>query len=147
MRSSVLFWNWHILPKSHSPWLVLLGLLQLSSCQEFLPGALPPAVGWSFFWAGSSPPDIKGLASVAIWANCWDSDNCGDLPASSSHSASATILLISSWSGGISLLELGVYWCRGPLRMALGCHSGPYLSNSFSLPLPGHHLSSHHAGI
>ena len=37
-------------------------------------------VGWSFLQAGSSPPNIDGPASAAIWTNCWVGDDSSDLP-------------------------------------------------------------------
>ena len=59
------------LVESHRPQPVPLGLLHFSGLQELLPGSLAYHVGLSFFWASSSPPDIDGPASAAIWANCW----------------------------------------------------------------------------
>ena len=72
-------------------------------------GALPPTVGQSFLLTGSSLPDIDGLASAGIWANCWVSDNKGDLPTPSSCPASTILLIISSACGGASLAGVGGY--------------------------------------
>ena len=101
MRSSVLFWNWQISQRATIPSQYFQAFSFPAIKNSFL-GPLPPTVGWNIFLAGSSPPNIDGLASAAIWANCQVGNNCGDLPTSSSHSTSTTLLLISSWSRGVS---------------------------------------------
>ena len=58
-------------------------------------------VGWSFFLAGSSPPDVDGPTSTAIWDNCQVGSDGGALPTSSSHSASAILFIISSTPRGV----------------------------------------------
>ena len=57
--------------------------------------------------AGSSPPDVDGLASTAIWVNCWVGDDSGDLPTSPNISASTFLLSISSRVGGASTSGTG----------------------------------------
>ena len=75
----------------------------LLACKNyFWGGALPPMVGWSFLRAGSSPPNLDGPDSTAIWANCWVGNNDSDLSTPSSCSASAYLLIISPASGGAS---------------------------------------------
>ena len=81
--------------------------------------ALPPTVAWSFLLTGSFLPNIDGLTSAAIWANCQVSNDEGDLPTPSSCPASAILLIISSACGGASLAGVG------------GCTSNEGL---FSLP-------------
>ena len=62
---------------------------------------------------GSSPPDVDGLASAAIWANCQVGDDPGDLPTSPSLSASSTLFSNALWVGnslclgGVSLPGTG----------------------------------------
>ena len=102
MRSSVLFQYQHISWRAMVPGWYFWVFFSFPAVKNSFLGALPPKVGWSFFWAGSSPPDIEGLVLVATWTNCWDGDSCGDLPASLSCSTSAILLLISSWSEGVS---------------------------------------------
>ena len=102
MRSSVLFWNQWIWQRAKVPSLYFWVFFSFPTVKNSFLGALPPTVGWSFFLAGSSPPNVEGLASAAIWANCCDGSDCSDLPASCSHFTSTTLLLISSWSGGVS---------------------------------------------
>ena len=93
--------------KSNSARLVHPGLLNLTSLEEFLLGTLPPTVAWSFLLTGSSPPNVDGPASAAIWANCQVGDNKGDLPTPSSCSASAILCMMSSAHGGTSLAGVG----------------------------------------
>ena len=106
----MLFWNWQISPRATVPsqyfWVFFNGAAYKNS---FWGGALPPTVGQSFLQTGSSPPNIDGLASAAIWTNCWVGDDCGDLPTSSSHSTSAILLMISSGPRGVSCASNG--WC------------------------------------
>ena len=70
MRSSVLYWNWQILCRATIPSQYLQAFFSFPAVMKSFLGALPPTVEWSFFLAGSSLPDIDGLASEAIWANC-----------------------------------------------------------------------------
>ena len=95
IRSSVLFWNHQISQRATVPgWYFLVFLTLLAQRNSFW-GALPPTVGQSFLWTGSSPK-ADGSASAAIWANCWVGNDDGDLPTSSSHLASSTYLSASS---------------------------------------------------
>ena len=95
---------------------VLPGLLNFTSLEKFLLGALPPMVGQSFLQTGSSPK-ADGLASAAIWANGQVGDDDGDLPTSSSHLASSTHLSASSTIFSTSLagegFPAGDGWCTG----------------------------------
>ena len=79
--------------------------------------ALPPSVGQSFLLTGSSLPKSDGLASTAIWANCWVGDDDRDLPTSSSHLTSSTCLSASSNFFSSSLMGEGFLagdrWCTG----------------------------------
>ena len=45
-----------------------------------------------FLLAGSSPPNVDGLVSTAIWANCQVGNNSDDLPISPNFSAASTLL-------------------------------------------------------
>ena len=80
-------------------------------------GALAPTVGQSFLLTGSSLPKSDGLASAAIWANCWVGNSDGDLPTSSSHLASSTHFSASSILFSSSLVGEGCLagdgWCTG----------------------------------
>ena len=107
MRSSVLFWNWQILQRVMTPGLYFWFFFIFPAVKNSFLGALPPTVGQSFFLAASSLLNRKDPALAAIWVNCQDGDDCGDLPASSSHSTSATLLLTSSSSGGVSCAGVG----------------------------------------
>ena len=108
-------------------------------------GALPPTVGQSFLLAGSFLPNVDGLASAAIWANCWVGDNSSDLPTSPNFSGSST-LLSNSVLGLFLLLALGVHqhW-RFLLCMYL-C-PGSNLEGPFTFPHPWYFLGSGHTGI
>ena len=112
------------LAKSHCPQFGDSGFGTSSTVQpqEFLQGALPPMIGQSFLQAGSSPPNIDGMASAAIWANCQVGDNSSDLPTCSSHSAFSIVLFISSQLGGVSCTGIG-----GPpmLEVPAPCALGP----------------------
>ena len=88
-----------------------LVFLTLPAWRNSFWGALPPTVGQSFLLAGSSLPNIYGLASAAIWANCWVGDDEGDLPTPSSCSASTIWHMISSACRGTSLAR--VQGCTG----------------------------------
>ena len=122
------------LSKSSCAWLVLPGLLHLSSLEEFLWGDLPPTVSFSFLLTGSSLPDIDGPASAAIWANCWVGDNEGDLPTPSSCSPSTIWHMISSACGGASLAGEG----GAPVMRA-----SYLLSPTWSLPSSVVHVFHH----
>ena len=111
IRSSVLFWYWHILQRAIVPSQYLWVFFSFPAVKYSFLGSFPPTVGGNFFWAGSSPPNIEGLALVAICANCQNGNDYGDLPVSSSCSASTTLLLISSWSRGVSCPGAG--WSTG----------------------------------
>ena len=105
------------LPKSNCARLVLPGLLDFTSLEEFLPGGFAShMVGWSFLLTGYSPK-ADGPASTAIWANCQVGDNDGDLPTSSRCLASSTHLSASSNIFSSSLVGEGFLagdgWCTG----------------------------------
>ena len=116
IRSSVLFWNCQISQRATVPGWYFLVFLTFPAWRNSLLGALPPTVGQSFLLTGSSPK-ADGPASAAIWANCWVSDNDGDLPTSSSCLASCTNLSASSISFSTSLMGEGSLagdgWCTG----------------------------------
>ena len=97
------------LPKSNCARLVLPGLLNHTSLENSFWGALPPMVGQSFLWTGSSP-EADGPASAAIWANCQVGNDDGDLPTSSSHLASSTCLSASSTSSPPPLWVRAFWW-------------------------------------
>ena len=117
MRSSVLFWNCQISRRATVPGQYFLVFFTLPAQRNFFQGALPPTVGQSFLLTGSSLPKSDGLASAAIWANCWDGDNDSDLPTSSSHLASSTHFSASSILFSSSLMDKGFLagdgWCTG----------------------------------
>ena len=146
MRSSVLFWNWQISQRATVPSWYFWAFFSFPAVKNSFLGAFPTTVGWSFLWAGSYPPNVEGLASAAIWANCWVGNDCGDLPASSSCSASATLLLISSWFGGVSCAGAGGSTGVGGLWGWLWAAT-LVLTCLFLSPLPGYQFSSCHAGI
>ena len=83
------------------------GFFTFPAFKDSFLGALPPMVGLSFFLASSFPPDIDGLASVAIWANCKVGNDDGKLPVPSSCYASTTLLHISSTPSGTSAVVTG----------------------------------------
>ena len=116
MRSSVLFWNCWISRRATVPGQYFLVFFTFPALRNSFQGALPPMVGWSFLLAGSSPK-ADGLASAAIWANCWVGNNYGDQPTSSSHLASSTCLSASSTVFSTSLMGEGFLagegWCTG----------------------------------
>ena len=107
IRSSVLFWNHQISWRATVPDWYFPVFLTFPAWRNSFQGALPPMVGQNFLLTGSSLPDIDGPASVAIWANCWVSNNEGDLPTLSSCSASAIWHMISSSCRGASLAGVG----------------------------------------
>ena len=107
MRSSVLFWNCWISQRATVPGQYFLVFLTLPTWRNSFWGALPPTVGWSFLLAGSSPLDIYGPASAAIWANCWVGNDKGDLPTPLSCSASVILHIISFAHREASLTGVG----------------------------------------
>ena len=134
IRSSVLFWYHRISQRATVPGRYLLGLLTFPAFRNSFCGALPPMVGRSFLWAGSSP-EADGLASAAIWTNCWVGNNDSDRPASTSLFASSTRPNTPSITCATSLvgeeLLAGEGWCTGEG----GCFS---FTSSFLA-----HLASH----
>ena len=116
IRSLVLFWNCQISQRATVPGQYFLVFLTLPSQRNSFWGALPPTVGQSFLQTGSSP-EADGLASAAIWANCWVGNDDGDLPTSSSHLASSTHLSASSTIFSTALTGEGFLagdgWCTG----------------------------------
>ena len=116
MRSSVLFWNCQISQRATVPGQYFLVFFTFPALRNSFWGALPPMVGQSFLLAGSSPK-TDGLASAAIWANCWVGNNDSNLPTSSSHLASSTCLSASSTIFSTSLAGEGFLagegWCTG----------------------------------
>ena len=99
IRSLVLFWNCQISQRATVPgWYFLVFFTFPALRNSFLGalpgwyflvfftfpalrnsfwGALPPMVGWRFLLTCSSP-EIDGLASAAIWANCWVGNDDGN---------------------------------------------------------------------
>ena len=116
IRSSVLFWYCWISWRATVPGWYLLGFLTFPASRNSFCGALPPTVGWSFLQAGSSP-EADGLASAAIWTNCWVGNDDGDRPTSTSLFASSTRPNTPSIACATSLMgeELlaGEGWCTG----------------------------------
>ena len=104
IRSSVLFWNCRISQRATVPGWYFLVFFTFPTWRNSFQGALPSMVSQSFPLAGSSLPNIDGLASVAI---CWVSNDEGDLPTPSSCSASVILCMISSAHGGDSLAGVG----------------------------------------
>ena len=84
MRGSVLFWNQQISQRATILSQYLQGLLSGAAFRNSLHGALPPIVGQSFLWAGSSPAGIEGPASAAICTSCLVGDDPSNCPTSSS---------------------------------------------------------------
>ena len=151
MRSSVFFWNCQISWRATVPGWYFLGFLTLPAWRNSFWGALPPTVGQSFLLAGSSSPDLDGPASVAIWTNCWVSDDEGDLPTPSSCSTASTHffhLLPPGWD----LLGWGwVLHGRGgpPSLLSQDCPDGLQSEDSLlatPLSLPQCKFCSCHAG-
>ena len=102
IRSSMLFWNWKISWRTTVPGGYFQAFFNGAAHKNSFQGALPPTVGQSFLWADSSPPNLDGLTPTNNWAICQVGDDCGNLPTSSSHFASAILLMISSGSGRVS---------------------------------------------
>ena len=136
IRSSVLFWNHWISQRATVPGWYFLVFLTLPAWRNSFQGTLPPMVGWSCLLAGSSLPNIDGLASAAIWVNCQVSNDEGDLPTPSSCSASAILHIISSAHSGASLAGVG-----GAPVMRASSVSSPLLWLPSSLVFVFHHLS------
>ena len=94
--------------QNYCPQSVLLGLFHLPSSEEFLPGGLASNSRLELPPAGSSPPNVDGPASAAIWANYQVSGNSGDLPKSPNIAVSSTLLSSSlQWGLLVLPLELG----------------------------------------
>ena len=114
IRSSVLFWNHQISQRATVPGQYFLVFLTFPAWRNSFWGALPPMVGWSFLWTGSSS-EADDPASTAIWANCQVGNDNGNLPTSSSHLASSTCLSASSNIFSTSLTGEGFLagdgWC------------------------------------
>ena len=100
MRSSVLLWNWQILWRATIPSQYFWGLFNMPAVKNSFLGALPPMVGQSFFWAGSSPTDVDGPTSVAICTSCLVGNDPGDCPMSSSFFTSSLHLCTLLGVGG-----------------------------------------------
>ena len=108
-----------------------LVFLTLLAFKNSFQGALPPMVDQSLFLASSSPPDVDGLTSTAIWANCWVSNDGCDLPTPSSCSTSAILLIISSALRGVcDAGDGGALVTRAPLLFSL--HILPHGSSTLS---------------
>ena len=103
----MLFWNCQISPRATVPGHYFLVFFTFPAWRNSFQGALPPTVSQSFLLAGCSLPNVDGLASTAIWANCWVSNDEGDLPTPLSCSTSAIWCMISSACGGTSLAGVG----------------------------------------
>ena len=116
IRRLVLFWNHWISWRATVPGQYFLVFFTLPAWRNSFWGALPPTVGQSFLLTGSSPK-ADGLASAAIWANCWVGNDDGDQPTSSSHLAFSTCLSASSIVFSTSLMGesflAGDGWCTG----------------------------------
>ena len=117
MRSSMPFWNQQILQRATVPGQYLWGFFTCPGCKNSFLGALPPTVGQSLLRSGSFSPNVDGMASSAIWANCWVGINDSNLPMSSNCSASTTHLVTSARSGGASFAGMGGFTGEG------GCFS------------------------
>ena len=111
IRNSVLFWKCQMLWRGILPSQYFWVFLTFPALRNSFWGALPPTVGRSFLLAGSSPSDVDGLASAAIWSNCWVDNDDGDLPTPSACSASVILLIILPASGGSS--QAGNGGCTG----------------------------------
>ena len=105
IRSSVLFWNCQISQRATVPGQYFLVFFTFPAWRNSFWGALPPMVDQTFLLAGSSTPDVDGLASAAICTNCQVGNDDGDLSTSSSLLASS-IPLLSLLHLLLSLLHL-----------------------------------------
>ena len=110
IRNSVLFWNHQITQRATVPGQYFLVFFTFPAWRNSFWGVLPPTVSWSFLLTVSFLPNVDGPASAAIWANCWVSNNEGDLPTPLSCSASAIWCMISLACRGTSLAGVGVHW-------------------------------------
>ena len=91
INRSVLFWNqWISWTATVLGW-YFWGFFTFPAWRKSYQVALPSTVGWSFLLAGSSPPNIDGLASAATWANFWVSDDSSNLPTTPNLSVSSTL--------------------------------------------------------
>ena len=151
IRSSVLFWNCWISQRASVPGLYFLVFLTLPAQRNSFQGALPPTVGQSFLWTGSSPK-ADGPASTAIWANCQVGNDDGDLPTSSSHLASSMCLSASSNVFPTSLLgegfPAGDGWCTGEgglLPLAASSLHSSFIQSTCLSPLSFFGVSLVHA--
>ena len=88
-RSSILFWNQWNLQRATIPNQYLWGFFNCPAFRNSFQGALPPMIGQSFFWAGSSSADIDGPSLAAMSANCLIGDDSGDLHTCSSFFTSS----------------------------------------------------------
>ena len=145
IRRSVLFWNWQISQRATIPSQYLQGFFTLLAFRNFL-GALPPTVSLSFFLADSSLPNVDGLASTAIWANCWVGDNSGDLPTSPQILHLCYPLLHLTWSWrGLHIRCWRFCQCWG-FWFNMYFHPGSNLQGLPALLHSGHLLCSCHTG-
>ena len=95
IRSSVLFWNCWISWRATVPGQYFLVFFTFPAWRNSF------SVGQGFLLTVLSLPNIDGLASAAIWANCQVGDNEGDLPIPSSCSTSVILHMISSAGRGL----------------------------------------------
>ena len=145
MRSSVLFWNCQISQRATVPGQYFLVFLTFPAWRNSFQGALAPTVGWSFLLTGCSWPKADGLASTAIWANCWVGNDDGDLPtsssllASSTHISASSICFFSSSLTGEGFLA-GDGWCagEGTSILSLPKLSSPLWIRAPTSPHPSH---------
>ena len=115
----MLFWNCRISWRATVPGWYLLGFFTWPAHKNSFWGALPPVVGQSFLQASSSPPNLDGPASTAIWTNCQVGDDDSDCPTLSNCSAASTHLSISATFGGASLTGDGGKLERGASFLSL----------------------------
>ena len=143
---SIHFWNQQISQRATISSQYLWCFLPLLAFRNSFWGALPPVVGLSFLWAGSSLSDIDGPTSTAIWANCQVGNDSGDLPTSPNFSASAILPSVSFGVIRPSILGTRGSWHWGFLRM--GMHLCPHFHFLWLplLPLPQCNLYSSHTG-
>ena len=129
MRSSVLFWNWHISWRATVPGQYFWGLFSGHR-------ALPPTMGQRFFLACSSPAGSECPVFAAIYLVGDDPGNC---PTSSNFLASSLLLFILTRVGGL-------WWCLG---LQLGLHLGlvPHSGLTSLLPTSRYDLGSCHTGM
>ena len=138
IRSSVLFLNCHILQRATVPGWYLVGFFTWPAHKNSFWGALPPMVGLSFLCAGSSLPDLDGLASAAIWTNCQVGNDDGDCPTPlTALPPPPTSLLPLSWvrppwlkiggelERGASFLSLPVSFILFWILTLFSCHPSP----------------------